>query len=477
MSHPQSFINSKSTEEVTTQPETADVPLKKLPRRFIWMLLGTTLAISIGGGWLLLRHTSTPNPLDAELTPVQVETEVVRKQLISGIQNLTGTVEPVETVTTTSRVMGQITSLPVKEGDRVKAGQVLARIDVNDIQAQRNQATAAISQSQAGVTVAQAAQNQASTLQNQALALVNQAVSRKQQALAQLQETEAELAKARLDQQRMAMLRLEGAVPQAQLDEANTQVSVIQTRIQQAEAGIEQANQGIEAAKAGLEQAKAGVEQARAGVKQAMSQVKQAQAVKQQAIANLDYGIVTAPFNGVVTRKHTEVGAMAGAGQPLVTLEGTEHLRFSVEIPESLISQVRQGELVKIRLDALNQSLSGPVTQIIPSANPSSRSFTIKIALSSITQVMPGMFGRLELPLSGRPGIFIPTHVLIRRGQLEGVYVVEGNHQATLRWVKTGKVQDEQVEITSGLAESDHIIISNLSQLTDGQAVTMNNQQ
>ena len=86
---------------------------------------------------------------------------------------------------------------------------------------------------------------------------------------------------------------------------------------------------------------------------------------------------------------------------------------------------------------------------------------------------MPGMFGRLELPRSSRQGIAIPVSILIRRGQLVGVYVVDANHQAILRWVKTGKVQDERVEITSGLTEGDRIITSNLSQLNDGQEVVI----
>jgi len=476
MFHSKLFINSQSNEGDSGDTQTTEKPsfeVIKRPKGNLWIILGTTLMIFVGGGWLFLSHFSRNNSLEAEATPVLVETEVVTKKEIVGTQTLMGTVEPVETVTITSRVMGQITNLSVKEGDRVKQGQVLAQIDVKDIQAQSDRATAAISQSQAGVTVTQAAQIGAITFQNQMIAQLNQAFARKEQSIAQLLEAEAELANAQLQQRRMEILSSEGAVPQVQLDEVNTKVTVIKTRIQQAKASIEEAHRGVESAKAAVEQAASGVEQAKAEVKQAISQVEQARAGKEEASANLVYGIVTAPFDGVVTRKQSEVGAMAGIGQPLVTLEGTAQLRFSVEIPESLISRVRLGETVNVQIDTLKRVVRGSVTQIIPSANPSSRSFTIKISLPSSFDVMPGMFGRMELPESSRKGIIIPANALIHRGQLEGVYVVGANDLAILRWLKTGKVQDEGIEITSGLVEGDRVILSNLSQISDGQPVTI----
>jgi RND family efflux transporter MFP subunit len=137
------------------------------------------------------------------------------------------------------------------------------------------------------------------------------------------------------------------------------------------------------------------------------------------------------------------------------------------------MSQIRQGDKVKVNIDSLNKSISGHVSQIIPSANPSSRSFMIKVALPRVNGLMPGMFGRLELPRSNRRGIVIPVSTLIRRGQLEGIYVVNPQNQATLRWVKTGKVQGDRVEITSGLVKGDRLITDHLTQLSDGRPVKL----
>jgi HlyD family secretion protein len=456
-----------------------------------WLAIGAVAIAGASGGWFYLnRPLSQPIGQIPQLPPISVSTQVVKIQAVAGTQTLTGTVEPVEVVTTTSRVVGQIISLPVTEGDRVKAGQILAKIDVKDLHAQQNQSTAAITQAIAGVTAAQAAQTQAIASQSQVGAQVNQAQSQRQQAqaqyrqaIAQKQSTQVELTNALLTQQRRVMLQAEGAIGQASLDEINTQVAVLKSRLQQGNASIEQAQAGVAQATAGIAraraaqaQAQAQVKQAEAAINQARAQVKQAEAGKSQVTANLDYGIVTAPFNGVVTRKHTEVGAIAGTGQPIVTLENTSKQRFSVDVPESSLSQIKLGHPVTIRLDSIEQVIKGTIDRVIPTANPNSHSFNVKIALLPTTSTLiSGMFGRLALPGTLRQGIDIPSTALIRRGQLEGVYVVDNNHQAVLRWVRTGKIQQQTVEIVAGLASGDRIVTSNLSQLQDGQLVSSRN--
>ncbi|WP_414574255.1 HlyD family secretion protein [Nostoc sp. CCY 9925] len=369
--------------------------------KYDMFFLAALLAIT-GLRAIVLSFSSTSAESTATITntikPIEVKAPLTKKAFSLGRISLNGTLEAVETVTTTSRVMGQIKTLPVQEGDRVKAGQIIAIIDVKDTEVQRNQASAVISQAQAGVTVATAAETQALANKTQALAQLNQAEVRQQEAEAKLHEVQAQLADAQLNQQRMAMLRKDGAVSQLQLDTANTQVALIEARIQQAKAGIEQAKREIEQAKTAVKQASLQVQQARVGVKQALSQVQQARAEVKPTIANLNRSIVKAPFPGVVTKKHTEVGAIVGFGQPLVTLESSDRLQFSVAVPESMKSLVKQGDEVEVQLDALKRSVRGQVNQIVPSANPNSRSFTAKIALKKATNLMPGMFGRMKLP-------------------------------------------------------------------------------
>jgi multidrug efflux pump subunit AcrA (membrane-fusion protein) len=109
-------------------------------------------------GWWLRSNSVEQEPISeaiATAPTVKVRTSIISSILIQGDRTLTGTVEAVESVTLTSRVMGQIDRLAVQEGDVVKAGQLIARIDVRDIQAQRNQGNAAISQARSAVSVAQ----------------------------------------------------------------------------------------------------------------------------------------------------------------------------------------------------------------------------------------------------------------------------------------------------------------------------------
>ncbi|WP_225938398.1 efflux RND transporter periplasmic adaptor subunit [Leptothermofonsia sichuanensis] len=414
--------------------------LRLRPIQMVGLLIGLML-VSGGTGWWLSQsgksEQSLATPASAE-APVQVKTAIAHLQGIETNRVLTGTVEPMETVTLTSRVMGQIRQLNVQEGDRVNAGDTLAVIDVADIQAQGGQALAGVNMAQSNYQNAQA---------------------RLQESRAQLLEAEAELADAQLQQRRMRMLQSEGAVSQQLLDQANTRVSMTQARIQQI---------------------KAGITQSQATMNQAQAQVAQAQAQVAQVSANLNYGTITAPFDGVITRKYAEVGAMAGAGQSIVTLESRDRLRFTTQVPESLITQVRQGKRVSIHLDALNRDLSGTVSQIIPAADPATRNFTVRVTLNSTSDVFPGMFGRLKLAnqpntqnLAARTTLVIPQAAMVQQFGITGVYKVV-NGQAAFQPITTGKMHGSDIEVFSGLKAGDRLVLEPPPDLKDGMAIQVN---
>lgn len=424
-----------------------------------WGLLALLLTVTSSTTWLLLSRRLPKETPAAASTPVAVKTAIATQQPIAADRTLTGTVESAETVTLTSRVMGQIRQLTVREGDRVQAGQQIAEIDVRDIQAQQQQATAAIPQAQSAVSIAHSAYLTAQAQKSQAQARV-------QEAQAQLTEAKAELADAQLHQKRMAMLRREGAISQSRLDEANTRLSVIQARISQAQAGLTQSRTTVK-------QAQAAVGQAQAQIRQAQAQVDQAQAEVKQTQANLDYGTVIAPFAGVITHKYTEVGAMAGPGQPIVKLERSGRLKLSVDAPESLIGQIQKGQSVSVQIDALNRQINGRISQIIPSADPRSRNFTVKVALQTTQDLLPGMFGRLQFRsttrqnIAARQGLMISEDALVKQFGITGVFKVV-DHQAQFQPISTGQIQGERVEVFSGLERGDRIIVNPNSKLENG---------
>lgn len=384
------------------------------------------------------QAASTSAVASSTANAIQVKTAIARQQGVNNQRVLTGSVEPSETVTLTSRVMGQIRQLNVQEGDRVAAGQVLIDIDVADIQAQGNQALA-------GVSMAQ------SNYQN--------AEARLQQSIGQLIEIESDLAEAKLEQGRMSRLQAEGAVSQQLLDQANTRVKMSQARLQQTQAMIDQSQ---------------------ATMNQAQAQVSQAQSQVSQVVANLDYGTIAAPFDGVVTRKHSEVGAMAGPAQPLLTIESSDRLRFSTQVPESMIAQIRSGQNVSVYIDALNREVTGRVSHIIPAADPTTRNFTVKVTLNGTAGVISGMFGRLQLAnpavarkTSDRQALVIPQAAIVNQFGIKGVYkVAEG--KANFHPITTGRVTGEDIEVFSGLANGDRVVVQPSADLKNGNAVQVN---
>ncbi|MBD2465474.1 efflux RND transporter periplasmic adaptor subunit [Oscillatoria sp. FACHB-1407] len=398
------------------------------------LLLGGTLLLA-GGAWSVLQFSHSTHAPETTLAPaITVETLTIRARPIANTLQLSGTIRPVEQATLSTRVMGRITQLSLEAGDRFQKGDVLARIDVMDMAAQTSQAEAGVAQAQAEVARSQATLNQ---LESQRL------------------EAQAALRLAQINQSRMAQLQAEGAVSQSRLDEANTALDEARARVAQSEAGIRQAQAAIAQSRAAVNRAESGVT---------------------SASASESYGTVIAPFDGVVVQKLAYEGEMTSPGTALLRVENPDRLQLEISVPEENLRFVQVGQSVQVRIDAVNQTLNARIEQIVPTADPNSRSFLVKIPLNNSDRLISGMFGRIALPLGEQQEtILIPTSALIQRGQLQGVYVVNTNDtQATavLRWVKSGQQRDGEIEIVSGLMEGDRIITNHINQLSDGQPVS-----
>jgi multidrug efflux system membrane fusion protein len=201
----------------------------------------------------------------------------------------------------------------------------------------------------------------------------------------------------------------------------------------------------LAAAKARRDAAHAGRTQAEAGV----------------AEANTAIGFTTirAPFDGLVVAKLADAGAMAAPGVPLLAIEDPGRFRLEATVDESQIGTVRLGEAVPVVLDSLgNQTIAGKVIQIVPMADPASRTFTVKIDLPSNPQIRSGVFGRARFPRGERQSILVPQTALLHRGQLDAVYVVGKDDIAILRYVTLGKPSASDVEVLSGLENGERIV-------------------
>ncbi len=185
----------------------------------------------------------------------------------------------------------------------------------------------------------------------------------------------------------------------------------------------------------------------------------QANAALTQARTALGYTRIRAPFAGVLTEKKADAGTLASPGMPLFTIEDTRSYRLEAAVDESDIRLVRVGQTVPVLLDALgNTELSGKVVQIVPAADPASRSFVVKIELHTDARLHSGLFGRARFSRGERSALLIPRAAILERGQLQGVYVIGVNGVAGLRYVTLGKTAGQQVEVLSGLQDGEKLV-------------------
>ena len=135
----------------------------------------------------------------------------------------------------------------------------------------------------------------------------------------------------------------------------------------------------------------------------------QAEAGVSQAGTAMSFTKVRAPFDGIVIAKLAEPGAMAAPGVPLLVVEDPSRFRLEAQVDESKIGAVKLGETVPVVIDSLGeQPIEGKVTQIVPAADPGSRTFTVKIDLPANPQMRTGLFGRARFPRGEREAIAIP---------------------------------------------------------------------
>lgn len=177
---------------------------------------------------------------------------------------------------------------------------------------------------------------------------------------------------------------------------------------------------------------------------------------------------IQAPFDGVVVRKFAEIGDLAAPGKPLLDLEDPATLRFVADVPDTLLTNLHRGMDLEIRAGS---SVKGKLRDLSPSANPLSRTARIEVDLPG-SELRSGSFGRLQVPAGSRTRVLAPLSSLVRRGQIEAVFVVQDG-KAVLRIVKSGEVHNEWVEILSGLRPGERLITENVEHLLDGEAVTL----
>jgi RND family efflux transporter MFP subunit len=240
----------------------------------------------------------------------------------------------------------------------------------------------------------------------------------------------------------------------------------IQAKLDQTKAVRDQNRQDLNRFEALLKQS-AVTQQEFDGV-QARSRVADASVVEAEAM--LGYAKIAAPFSGVVSRKLVDVGDLATPSRPLLELEDPSVMRLEADIPETLITRVRLGEKMMVRVSSLTNDFEGIVCEIAPTADPYSRTIRAKLDLPATPDLRIGQFGRVAVLLNEINTVRVPASAVVVRGQMEIVFVVR-NQKAELRLVKTGKRFGSEWEIVSGLNPDEQVVTEGASRLQDGQPV------
>ena len=313
--------------------------------------------------------------------------------------------------------MATVLDIKVQPGDRVAAGQTLITLDARNLE----------------------------TAQRQAQSALNEARNALPETDSAIASAQAQLDLAQSTIRRMKELLDKRSLSPQEFDESSARVKLAQAALAMAQARKRQLN----------------------------DKVQQAEQSVQQATISRAYSEIKAPFAALVIARRAEPGTLASPGVPLVDLEQQGTYRLEVAVEEARLAQVKRGTSVEVILDALTAPLSGRIAEIVPSIEPSSRAFTVKIDLPSNPVLRGGLFGRARFPLGERSALAIPRGAILTRGQLQSVFV-EDSGVARLRLITVGSAHGDTIEVLSGLRPGDRLIYPVRPDLADGSPVVVN---
>jgi RND family efflux transporter MFP subunit len=325
-----------------------------------------------------------------------------------------------------AKVAGYIRKIYVDVGDHVKPGQTLAVLEVPELQAQLGGADAALRAAQEQIRRAQGDVQRAQS----AHAAAHSAYTRLKQAA----DSRA------------------GLVAQQEVDDAQAKDLGSEGQVASAEAELSSAKQQMEVA----------------------------QANQKQYAALSNYTQITAPFAGVITNRFADTGALVAAGTssstqaiPVVRLAQVSVLRLVLPIPESVAAQIHLGDVVNVRVQALDRDLLGKVSRFADSLDMQTRTMVTEIDVENRDgRLMPGMYTETKLSLrERRNALTVPLEAVARNADDATVLVLNAQNKIEERHIRLGAEDNERVEVASGLSENERVIIGNRSQFRVGELV------
>lgn len=350
-------------------------------------------------------------PEPATVSGVTVET--IHLQNWPDEYTATGTIRSATSSVLGAQISGTLREVRVQPGDRVRRGEVLVVIDDRRPRAE-------LASADAGVTASKAGLDEVSDL-------------------------------------------LAAATAQRKLAEATYH------RYQDLLGKNSVTRQEFDGAEAAYKSAAANEAAAVARKQQMEAQSQAAQSEREAAQTMFSYSQIVSPVDGLVTAKLVDAGTLVMPGTPVLTVEDTAHYRLEASVAEDALPKIHVGKQARVAID--EGEFSGNVVEVVPAADPASRTFVVKIALPASCSCRSGEYGTAAFAVGELEALAIPRSAIVDRGQLEGVYVVRPSGLAEYRLVKTGRTLDDHVEILSGLSDGEQVVMSQLDRLSDGVRV------
>ncbi len=205
------------------------------------------------------------------------------------------------------------------------------------------------------------------------------------------------------------------------------------------------------------------------------AKVEQARAQLRMADINLDQATIRAPFDGVISKRHTDLGAYLGVGAPVLTLINDESLEVEAEVPSVRVTGLPNGALVRVELED-KKSFNAVVRAVVPEENPLARTRTVRFTADfgdHKDQIAVNQSVRLMIPVGpSRSMISVHKDAVLLRGGRKVVYVIEGG-QAKVRPVVLGEAAGSRFEVLSGLKEGEQTVVRGNERLRPDQNVSI----
>lgn len=396
-------------------------------------------------------QTKQPRAERSQSTAVDVA--IASAVSLTAVREYTGTTQPFREVAIRAQAEGQLRQLNVNVGDRVKTGQILARVDDSLLNAATAEASAELASRRMGISQIQAQVSDAQT---------------------QVEQSRLQLQQAEFDAARYSSLAKAGAIPQQQAQQSRTQARTAAQVLRSAQAKVLVQQQSIAVAN---------------------SRITAQQAVVNQQQQKRAYAMVMSPISGVVLTRSTEQGNLVQVGNELLRLGDFSQAKVTVQVSELDLANVRLGGAVKVRLDAFpTEQFTGKVTQISPAANPTSRLVPVEMTIPNPTgRVGSGLLSRVSFTQTAADRVVVPISALQEdrastkqaganresstpkptKGTLFVIQRDGEQAKVMARSVALGQQIDGKVQITSGLNPGERFVARSSKPLKDGDSVRL----